>query len=53
MTRKHFNAVAAQIRDYTDRDVALAVAREFAQVAQRFNPRFDEQRFLTACGVTQ
>jgi len=29
----------------------IAVAREFAHALRRTNDRFDEERFLKACGV--
>jgi hypothetical protein len=53
MTRRHFQAVADVLRAsgaHPDavRDIALALADVFAAD----NPRFDEERFLTACGVT-
>ena len=60
MTRKHFEAIAALIKAeqeqpmYDDlpacreavKDVALRLASQF----NLENPRFDRQRFLTACG---
>jgi hypothetical protein len=52
MTRKHFKAIAAtlaEIRDTTDRKKA---ALNFCEIAKRANPRFDRQKFLTACGLS-
>lgn len=54
MTRKHFAEIAATVRDYLpagpDRD---AYAHALAATLAQFNPRFDRDRFLTACGVDQ
>lgn len=59
MTRKHFEAIASDIRqtrecihnkDYYIVDaLAQALALSFMQV----NPRFDRERFLQACGITE
>lgn len=57
MTKKDFEAVARAIaseaahcdhgQKFAVRMVASAIAAEFAQA----NPRFDRERFMTACGV--
>ena len=54
MTKMHFEAAAAIVRGmidagFSDIDRAL-VARRYAQLFRTFNPRFDDQRFYTACG---
>lgn len=51
MTRKHFIAMACEINEMPDRKAARIVAEAFAQVASAVNPRFDFNRFYTACGV--
>jgi len=51
MTRKHFVAMAQEIAQMPDRKSARTVAEAFAQVARLTNPRFDFNRFYTACGV--
>jgi hypothetical protein len=51
MTKKHFVAIAREIAQMSDRKSARIAAEAFAQVAQSTNPRFDQARFLTACGV--
>ena len=57
MTRKHFEAIAADLKrqaDYANDveygailDVCLALSHTFKE----FNPAFDRDRFLKACGV--
>lgn len=51
MTRKHFIAMAQEISQMSDRKAAKVVAEAFAQVAVTVNPRFNFNRFYTACGV--
>ena len=51
MTRKHFIAMAREIAEMPDRKSAKIAAEAFAQVARSVNPRFDFNRFYTACGV--
>jgi hypothetical protein len=60
MTRKHFQVIAAQIAALvkTSRTNAQKKrAREYAERAAMFcaqqNPRFDRDRFFTACGLGQ
>ena len=52
MTRKHFIAIAEEIKDL---DVPEAtrqlVAKRMATVLDRFNPYFDRSRFIAACGA--
>ena len=51
MTRKHFIAMAKEINSMQDRRSARIAAEAFAAVASAVNPRFDFNRFYTACGV--
>jgi hypothetical protein len=51
MTKKHFIAMAKEIAQMADRKSARIAAEAFAQVARSVNPRFDQAKFLTACGV--
>lgn len=63
MTKKHFIALAAEFRDQIELlkgdtlavTIALNATKQAIQcvcrVAQRDNPRFDEGRFLKACGL--
>lgn len=51
MTKKHFIAMAKEISQMSDRKSARIAAEAFAQVACSVNPRFDQTKFLTACGV--
>lgn len=55
MTRKHFEAIAALL----DRERSLnnggdgsvfAIAEAMADLFAKENPRFDRDKFLTACG---
>jgi hypothetical protein len=63
MTRKHFRAMAKTIRfqvetakksEFDVKDKLLESAREtartFAEISARSNPRFDRNKFYTACG---
>lgn len=65
MTRKHFEAIAARIRDLFDGNSPVSEANFIAGYARgvedvtkelcaefaRINPNFDRARFLTACGM--
>jgi hypothetical protein len=51
MSKRHFVAMAREISSMPDRNAARIVAESFARIAQGANPRFDLNRFLTACGV--
>ena len=65
MTRKDYVAIAAVLRKRVDRlpdqgttleqrvrlAEVLEIAYRIADVFQRDNPRFDEDRFLKACGL--
>jgi len=57
MSKRHFNSLAAAVRDWQrvcpsvdEADVAQLVAR-LASVCQAENPRFNRSRFFDACGV--
>lgn len=50
MSRKHFQAMADAIRELAP-EARKAAAEAMAKVCKSFNPRFDESRFLQACGV--
>jgi hypothetical protein len=51
MTKKHFIAMAKEISQMPILSERLTVAIAFCKVAQTTNPRFDQARFLEACGV--
>lgn len=48
MTKKHFEAIAAIIRD--SEVSPHLIARDFADYFQSINPNFDRDKFLAACG---
>ena len=57
MSRRHFNSLAAAVRDWRrvcpsvdEADAAQLVAR-LADLCQEENPRFNRGRFFDACGV--
>jgi hypothetical protein len=56
MTKTHFEATASLIRGtYTETegeaDVVKNLAERMAAMFARENPRFDRDKFLTACGL--
>lgn len=51
MTKKHFEALAAEIRTIFNEDHRHTAAVTVAKVARQFNPSFDAARFYKACGV--
>jgi hypothetical protein len=51
MTKKHFEAIAAEIANLIDAQTRLNAAVAVANAAVKFNPRFDVNRFFHACGV--
>jgi hypothetical protein len=55
MTRKHYIAMAQAFKLVKvhggDTDTIAKLARELASVLKVDNPRFDKDKFLTACGV--
>ena len=50
MTKKDFQAVADAIRNATSDESSLAVV--LADTFEFAYPRFDRQRFLSACGIS-
>jgi len=54
MTKKHFEAAAAIIRDMSLENEELAKGARICmiQMGKRFNPRFDAERFINACVPT-
>lgn len=51
MTRKHFIALAYEIKWIEDKAARLAAAIAVCKAAKQFNRQFDQARFLTACEV--
>ena len=51
MSKKHFVAMAKEISLMPNKAQALATAIAFCKVARVANSRFDQARFLDACGV--
>lgn len=61
MSRKHFEALAAEIRTaYADacsgageeaRNAVANLAGRIARACSDSNPNFDDRRFLKACGI--
>lgn len=52
MTRKHFEAIAAIIKDntsYCDNGIPAQIADELATFFEKENIHFDRARFLVAC----
>jgi len=60
MTKKHYEAIAEVINDvirpYDERAVqnlVYDVTNDLADYFESDNPRFDRDRFLTACGIME
>lgn len=58
MSRKHFELIAqtfadelASATDYIERLTVRRMATRMARELKATNPRFDTDRFLTACGL--
>ena len=51
MTKKHFIAMAQEISQMPNMAHRLATAIAFCRVVQTTNPRFDQAKFLDACGI--
>lgn len=60
MTRKHFKEIAETINQLAESghlandyyETHFVVASAFANVCARYNPRFNRDKFMEACGVT-
>lgn len=64
MTKRHFEAIARMLRERVEfpdgtidfdsgyRMATRHIAFDLADYFEEQNPRFDRQRFLTACGIT-
>ena len=58
MSKKHFEAFAQYIREYSEQCPGVtkekqAMAQMICKIAARDNPRFDCRRFLVACGLEE
>tara|TARA_R100000306_G_C4366999_1_gene138141 strand:+ start:773 stop:1021 length:249 start_codon:yes stop_codon:yes gene_type:complete len=63
LTKKHFELIASAIKGTDVSDIVACsasarcckgvIARELAREFALLNPRFDEDRFLSACGVRE
>lgn len=53
MSRKHYQAIAAALRNIPDKATRQAVIAELLPMLKRDNPRFDCGRFLNACDCAQ
>lgn len=51
MTRQHFEALAAEIKAIPVITHRVTAAYAVARAVRQFNPAFDLDRFLTACGA--
>ena len=51
MSKKHYIAIAAALRNIQDRTIRQTVVSELLAMFKRDNPRFDCQRFMQACDV--
>lgn len=51
MSKKHFIAAANIIQSEPCLEKRGNLARFFCELAKADNPRFDEERFLNACGL--
>lgn len=51
MTRKHFEALAYEIKYIENKAARLTAAIAVCKAARQFNNRFDQGRFLAACEV--
>ena len=51
MTRKHFEALAYEIKWIENKEARLLAAIAICKAVKQFNNRFDQSKFLTACEV--
>jgi hypothetical protein len=54
MTRKHYVAIALIIKQARSQPTKINLtwaAQQLAYLFEQDNPRFDRDRFLTACGI--
>lgn len=51
MSKKHFEILAAEIRQIADNAAREQAAHVVARACARINPRFDMARFLAACNA--
>lgn len=51
MSKKHFEILAAEIRQITGNAAREQAARAVARACARINPCFDMARFLAACNA--
>jgi hypothetical protein len=51
MSKKHFELLAQRISNITDTQSRRQAAEAVSEVCAMTNPRFDQARFLLACGV--
>lgn len=57
MSRKHYVAIAAVLKDWRIEDLDLGgavsddIAKDLAKLFKQDNIHFDRERFLNACGV--
>ena len=52
-TRKDFQMVADLLKDNPNMDDRKAKAKDYCDKFKKMNPRFDSERFLKACGLTE
>ena len=52
-TRQHYIAIAKSISTIANLEVRGLIASQFVGIFSRDNFRFDEAKFLTACGIEQ
>ena len=50
MTRKHFEAIAATLKDYRTNEDHVHICRDLAQEFEALAPNFDKIKFMKACG---
>ena len=51
MTRKHFEALAYEIKWIENKEARLLAAIAVCKAVKQFNNRFDQSKFLDACEV--